>query len=247
MLSINPPPSQLALLVAVTELSALFVFVSFLATSFQTALNVASSFTGKSFYETAATAVLPLVVIVYTGGIFAQPRRRDRRTMNILRSQFFIFSWVSEISYVSYEAGIGNYASTLTHIGRCMLETLIFHYGFKVSEKVRVVTCPSVGSPLPALTLFLTPSIQHPWRLSSLLITLFAASCFDRPAPGRGTELLLNRCSLQERLDHHRFLPLCPIPRHEMHGGARGRIRSVRYNRKLCQLYKRVLGVGLGA
>ena len=120
----------------VTKLSVLFVFISFLATSFQTALNVACSMTGRRVYETATNALLPLIVIVYVGGLFAQPRRRDRPTMYLLRAHFISFAWISEMSYVCYELARRQCASALTHLGRGLLETLIFHYGLKLRSSI---------------------------------------------------------------------------------------------------------------
>ena len=79
--------------VLATELSPLWIGFGVVATTFQSALNIAGAVTGHYFYKNWSTALLPIVAVLYTMSIFATPRRRDTKTMWFLWAHFASFSW----------------------------------------------------------------------------------------------------------------------------------------------------------
>ena len=124
----------------VTELATAFVGLGVLATTVQVGLVIAeitTTSTVSTDYKTAASAFLPIAVVLYLISLFAQPRRHDRRSMLFLRAHFISFTWVSEGAYI-YEIRSDS-RSTITgiyHLGRALLETLVFHYGLKLRASI---------------------------------------------------------------------------------------------------------------
>ena len=118
-----------------TEISLVWVGLGILVTTMQSSIAMAQAYTLDKKYERVARLLLPIVVIFYVMSIFAQPRRRGRRMTMFLRCHFFSFAWISEISCIFYKREDG-FAQILTHIGRVLLQTAIFHCGLRLRASI---------------------------------------------------------------------------------------------------------------
>ena len=76
----------------VTELSSVWVGVGVVATTTYTGMDVANVYMESSFLTTLSISLLPVVLVLWTLSSFAQPRRRDSKTILFLRLHFFIHS-----------------------------------------------------------------------------------------------------------------------------------------------------------
>ena len=120
----------------VTELATAFVGFGVLATTVESGLVIAEVSTGDAYYETAARAFLPIVVVLCIIGLFAQPMRQDPRTMLFLRAHFISFAWISEGAYMFLGIREGDSGSVLVALGQALLLTLLFHYGLKLRASI---------------------------------------------------------------------------------------------------------------
>ena len=116
----------------VTELATAFVGLGVLATTAQVGLVIAQVSTGDTMSETAASAFLPIVVVLYGIGIFAKPRQRDRGTMLFFRAHFISIVWISEGAYMIWAIRDANTNNFIIALVRVLLQTIFFHYALRL-------------------------------------------------------------------------------------------------------------------
>jgi len=119
-----------------TELSMFWVGLGALAASLFTGLNIASAVINSRITKIVSISSAPVVIVVFVISVFAQPRKHDRLTMNLLRAYFFIFAGISEGVLGARAISRGNFKWTVIHAVRLAIDAVLFHYGLRARAAI---------------------------------------------------------------------------------------------------------------
>ena len=114
------------------EASSFWFYIGALATSYESAVVVATVVTKDETYGTLSTFSLPIVGLMYTESLLCQPRRRSPKDMWRLRLHFASFAVIGEMTWATYEFREGNFGLLISHFARLAGQTLGFHFLLKL-------------------------------------------------------------------------------------------------------------------
>lgn len=131
------PESTRSLGEPLTEISKFWVGLGALVASLFTGLNIALVVDDSNrFFKIASTSTTPVVIVGFVVSILAQPRKHDRRTMNLLWAYFFVFAGISEVVLGARQIFEGNLKWAAIHAGRLAFDLVLFHYGLKARAAI---------------------------------------------------------------------------------------------------------------
>lgn len=119
-----------------TEASSFWVVVGVLATSLNSAVNVAGAVTLDDFYESLSRFMLPLVILFYWVALSCQPRRNSPKDMWRLRFHFMSFAWISEAGIIVFYIRGEDSINAMIHVVFVAAYSLLFHWGLKLRATV---------------------------------------------------------------------------------------------------------------
>ncbi|GMI01543.1 hypothetical protein TrLO_g10204 [Triparma laevis f. longispina] len=118
------------------EASSFWLYIGFLATTFQSSISVAMAVTMNKSYGTLCKVSLPIVGLMYVGSVFCQPRRRSPKDMWKLRLHFMSSAFIGEMAWAVYGFRKGNFSGVILHFVRLVSQALVFHFGLKLRAAV---------------------------------------------------------------------------------------------------------------
>ncbi|GMH62352.1 hypothetical protein TrST_g13759 [Triparma strigata] len=144
------------------EASSFWFYIGVLATTYQSAVNIAGAVTMDKSYQTLSTASLPIVGLLYIGSITCQPRRWSPKDIWKLRLHFASFAFIGEMAWAVHGFREGDFGNVITRFALLAAETLCFHFILKLRAAVGRL-------PDEDLDLFLVDTL-----FKSMLQTLFS-------------------------------------------------------------------------
>ncbi|GMH98819.1 hypothetical protein TrST_g13130 [Triparma strigata] len=118
------------------EGSSFWFYIGVLATTYNSAVCVAAAVTMDKSYKTLSTASVPIVVLLYVGSMFCQPRRRSPKDMWKFRLNFISFAFIGEMAWAAYGFREGDFGKVISHFARFAAFILVFRLILKLRVAV---------------------------------------------------------------------------------------------------------------
>ena len=118
------------------EASSFWFYIGVLATTYQSAVNIAVVVSMEKFYRTLSIASLPIVMLMYGASLLCQPRRRSSKDMWKLRLHFVNFAVIGEIGFAMYGFSEGDFGGVIVHFTLLAVEMLTFHFLLKLRAAI---------------------------------------------------------------------------------------------------------------
>lgn len=108
----------------ISQISWFWVGAGVIGTTLQTLISLAYVTGAGRAYKTLAQLLLPLVMILYFGSLFAKPRREGHECF--LKLHFASFVLIGEVAYLIRNLSQGDFKQAAVHVARGMAELLAF-------------------------------------------------------------------------------------------------------------------------
>ncbi|GMI06977.1 hypothetical protein TrRE_jg5984 [Triparma retinervis] len=137
----SPPPPPPAAAVNITKGSPYLFWMTAACVFALQVQHLMLCFTLDAELMTTTSILVPLTWMFVAMTIFSDPRRRDKRYINMLRALFLCFALISELLFCVYSArqywlAVGRWYWVFFFLGRFTVECLLFHELLKMRAKI---------------------------------------------------------------------------------------------------------------